>query len=654
MRAKSRGLLIAAVSCLIALNAYGQHRGLAEILRDVDPSLTAGKQWLVIIAVSRYDEWPGLKYPVPDALGLRSSLSKRYIFDEILELYDESATREGVTRLFRKLQGRVGPEDSVLILYSGHGILDSTSNQGYWILTDGGADRQARTNWLANTEVRDLIAGLKTRHVCLLSDAGFSTDLLEPGGGMEPSRADKEAVAPAYRRSSRRVLGYGTAETLPNRAEFIFELIRALEMNARPFLDAATLFRDVRKGITAARPIFGSLQQAGHQPGAGFYLFLKDKEVIAARTVPPGIVIIPKIMPKEETPPAPPPPPPPKEFGSVAVSAQLKGDVYLDGDYQGGVVPGDTLNLGGIEAGVHRVEIRYEDGATETRTLTVRKDQTETASFDRILGALVIETSLDGELYLDGKPVRRITAGEQITVEAVELGEYAAEMRYDGGGLEAQTIQVAGAEPLTVVFERAFGDFEVEVKQSGDLYLDDTFLRKVSEGSKATIEQIEVGVHRLSIRYDDGETEQKWIEVARDETRLVYFAKLGLAIPNNMILVEGGSFRMGDDGGQDWEKPAHRVTITKNYYISRYEVTTLEYCGVMNWALDRGLRGCRKGHPQRQRQETAGIDQDDLGQAEGNRAGAGPPAAGQGQGDVSGNGSYMVGRCGILQLSQHS
>ena len=52
------------------------------------------------------------------------------------------------------------------------------------------------------------------------------------------------------------------------------ELIRALEMNARPFLDAATLFMEIRAGIAAAEPLFGDLAKTGSQPKAGFFLFL--------------------------------------------------------------------------------------------------------------------------------------------------------------------------------------------------------------------------------------------------------------------------------------------------------------------------------------------------------------------------------------------
>ena len=43
-------------------------------------------------------------------------------------------------------------------------------------------------------------------------------------------------------------------------------------------------------------------------------------------------------------------------------------------------------------------------------------------------------------------------------------------------------------------------------------------------------------------------------------------------VPEGMVLVEGGTFLMGSDDGDDDEKPVHPV-IVSDFYISKYEVT---------------------------------------------------------------------------------
>jgi formylglycine-generating enzyme len=48
-----------------------------------------------------------------------------------------------------------------------------------------------------------------------------------------------------------------------------------------------------------------------------------------------------------------------------------------------------------------------------------------------------------------------------------------------------------------------------------------------------------------------------------------------------MILVQGGSFDMGSNGGANDEKPMHRVTLS-DFYIGKYEVTQEQYEKVMD------------------------------------------------------------------------
>ena len=43
-----------------------------------------------------------------------------------------------------------------------------------------------------------------------------------------------------------------------------------------------------------------------------------------------------------------------------------------------------------------------------------------------------------------------------------------------------------------------------------------------------------------------------------------------------MVLVKGGTFKMGSDDGYDDEKPIHSVTLS-DYYIGKYEVTVAQY-----------------------------------------------------------------------------
>ena len=55
-----------------------------------------------------------------------------------------------------------------------------------------------------------------------------------------------------------------------------------------------------------------------------------------------------------------------------------------------------------------------------------------------------------------------------------------------------------------------------------------------------------------------------------------------------MIKIEGGTFTMGataeqEDDAYDWERPAHQVTLTDDYYIGQTQVTQALWTAVMGW-----------------------------------------------------------------------
>jgi len=56
---------------------------------------------------------------------------------------------------------------------------------------------------------------------------------------------------------------------------------------------------------------------------------------------------------------------------------------------------------------------------------------------------------------------------------------------------------------------------------------------------------------------------------------------LGNGVTLDMVLIPAGSFTMGDDSGGSDEKPAHRVRITKPFYLGKYEVTQEQWQAVM-------------------------------------------------------------------------
>jgi formylglycine-generating enzyme required for sulfatase activity len=56
---------------------------------------------------------------------------------------------------------------------------------------------------------------------------------------------------------------------------------------------------------------------------------------------------------------------------------------------------------------------------------------------------------------------------------------------------------------------------------------------------------------------------------------------LGDGVQLELVLIRPGSFTMGDDRGDNDEKPAHKVAISKPFYLGRFEVTQEQWQAVM-------------------------------------------------------------------------
>lgn len=63
----------------------------------------------------------------------------------------------------------------------------------------------------------------------------------------------------------------------------------------------------------------------------------------------------------------------------------------------------------------------------------------------------------------------------------------------------------------------------------------------------------------------------------------------------DMVYVSKGSFTMGNNNAYRNQRPEHRVYISRNYKISRFEITNLEYCNMLNYALKKNYLKISRG-----------------------------------------------------------
>jgi hypothetical protein len=279
MEDNMKKLLVLVVTMFFAFNSYAQSRGMKEVAEtNLGNKVNVGKQYALFIAIDAYREWNPLKKPVSDAKEIRDILKTDYFIDEVIELYNEQATRQNIIKTFTDLQAKLGVHDSLFIYYAGHGYLDNGSGQGFWIPVDGGTDLTKQDNWLVNSQIRGYISRFKTIHVFLVSDSCFSGDLLLASRSAAP-QIDNEYLRKAYSFTSRQVMTSGASEAVPDQSEFSAAFINTLRKNTDPLLCPSDIFPDLRRSVRKTMPMFGPLADARHQDGAEFIFFRRHTSV---------------------------------------------------------------------------------------------------------------------------------------------------------------------------------------------------------------------------------------------------------------------------------------------------------------------------------------------------------------------------------------
>lgn len=140
----------------------------------------APKTWALIIGVSSYRHMPALRFPDDDAYRLFAFLKSPQggaIPDERMQiLIDEDATRQNILHAMEGLFLRAGPEDLVILYFSGHGLPGAFLPIDY----DGIG------NTLTHQEIKRMLDMSPAGYKLCLADACHSGGLLAARGGQLP------------------------------------------------------------------------------------------------------------------------------------------------------------------------------------------------------------------------------------------------------------------------------------------------------------------------------------------------------------------------------------------------------------------------------------------------------------------------------------
>ncbi|MBT9500356.1 MAG: filamentous hemagglutinin N-terminal domain-containing protein [Burkholderiaceae bacterium] len=228
----------------------------------------------VVIGIDNYQDKsiPQLGNAVKDAQTVGSLFDGALGYETVVI---PNASKQAVVSALTKLALELGPKDSVVIYYAGHGELVESTGLGYWQLAD--ADAKKPETWLSNADIGRMIAQIGASQVALISDSCYSGSLVSderiratPGG------ADPQAV---LARKSVVVMSSGGNEPVFDEGKnghspFAWNLMNQLRQ-VSSWQAGGNVFERVRFAVAKElpqRPKYGSSSAAGHQAG-GDYLF---------------------------------------------------------------------------------------------------------------------------------------------------------------------------------------------------------------------------------------------------------------------------------------------------------------------------------------------------------------------------------------------
>lgn len=153
----------------------------SEIVKQLSIKDYYRKSHVVVIGIDKYKNANQLTNARKDAEDVKKVLMEKYGFDDLIELYDEKATKPAIENVFDddlRNPERIGPEDRVLIFYAGHGVLRESEvagqkiKEGYMIPVEAGSD--AYSKCIEMGRVVDACQKCPAKHLLLVFDCCYS------------------------------------------------------------------------------------------------------------------------------------------------------------------------------------------------------------------------------------------------------------------------------------------------------------------------------------------------------------------------------------------------------------------------------------------------------------------------------------------------
>jgi formylglycine-generating enzyme required for sulfatase activity len=266
--------LVMAFLFVTSLSAWAQDKAV-EVVNPSTRTWTShvGQQVALLIGIDKYVHANQLPNCVFDCKAIAESLTEKYGFARIIEIYDEAATEEKILETLRELAATLTDQHSLLIFFSGHGTKDDLTGDAFWVPVNG----KSSADFIPSDRIQRMVKAMKARHVWLVCDSCFSGRLFaDKGLVFDASSGDMDRYAEeAFSKKSRLILSSGgdepvTADGFEGHSVFAHYFLEALKDPPRGWTDSSQIFNQIKVDIARnakQSPQLGAIFETDHRGG---------------------------------------------------------------------------------------------------------------------------------------------------------------------------------------------------------------------------------------------------------------------------------------------------------------------------------------------------------------------------------------------------
>lgn len=142
------------------------------------------RDYALIFATDKYENWDDLVNPISDATTISLILKEKYGFET--ELIENASLEEITAKLYDYNTKKFNPQDQLFVFFAGHGYYDDVLGEGYVVASNSLMNDKGKNSYLAHSILRQRLENIKCEHIFLAMDVCF-------GGTFDPVLAKARA-----------------------------------------------------------------------------------------------------------------------------------------------------------------------------------------------------------------------------------------------------------------------------------------------------------------------------------------------------------------------------------------------------------------------------------------------------------------------------